>query len=54
MYEMARIQIQCIWVHAVKKSSFLRRDEIDSSHYPVFHQVEAVRLLGRPAEGGRG
>ncbi|KAK4304411.1 hypothetical protein Pmani_023637 [Petrolisthes manimaculis] len=22
-----------------------RRDEIDSSHYPVFHQVEGVRLL---------
>ena len=32
-------------------SSFLvtgdvyRRDEIDSSHYPVFHQMEGVRLL---------
>ena len=24
---------------------FWRRDEIDSSHYPVFHQVEGVRLL---------
>ena len=24
-----------------------RRDEIDASHYPVFHQVEAVRLLDR-------
>ena len=23
-----------------------RRDEIDSSHYPVFHQMEGVRLLG--------
>lgn len=22
-----------------------RRDEIDSSHYPVFHQVEGVRLF---------
>lgn len=23
-----------------------RRDEVDRSHYPVFHQVEAVRLCG--------
>ena len=23
-----------------------RRDEIDSTHYPVFHQMEGVRLLG--------
>lgn len=23
-----------------------RRDEIDSGHYPVFHQIEAVRLVG--------
>ena len=23
-----------------------RRDEIDSSHYPVFHQIEGVRLVG--------
>ena len=22
-----------------------RRDEIDSTHYPVFHQVEGVRLI---------
>ncbi len=22
-----------------------RRDEIDATHYPVFHQVEGVRLL---------
>lgn len=22
-----------------------RRDEIDSSHYPVFHQMEGVRLF---------
>ena len=22
-----------------------RRDEIDSSHYPVFHQIEGVRLV---------
>lgn len=22
-----------------------RRDEIDASHYPVFHQMEAVRLF---------
>lgn len=26
-----------------------RRDEIDASHYPVFHQAEAVRLLDREA-----
>jgi phenylalanyl-tRNA synthetase alpha subunit len=26
---------------------YFRRDEIDRSHYPVFHQVEAVRLLGK-------
>lgn len=24
-----------------------RRDEIDSTHYPVFHQIDAVRLLNR-------
>ncbi len=24
-----------------------RRDAIDATHYPVFHQVEAVRLLNR-------
>ncbi|XP_055855947.1 probable phenylalanine--tRNA ligase, mitochondrial [Episyrphus balteatus] len=24
-----------------------RRDEIDSTHYPVFHQLDAVRLLNR-------
>lgn len=24
-----------------------RRDEIDSTHYPVFHQVDAVRLMNR-------
>lgn len=24
-----------------------RRDEIDSTHYPVFHQVDAVRLCGK-------
>ena len=24
-----------------------RRDEVDSSHYPVFHQVEGVRLFSR-------
>ena len=24
-----------------------RRDEIDSSHYPVFHQAEGVRLFPR-------
>jgi len=24
-----------------------RRDEIDSSHYPVFHQMEGVRLFNR-------
>ena len=23
-----------------------RRDEIDSTHYPVFHQIEGVRLVG--------
>ena len=22
-----------------------RRDEIDSTHYPVFHQIEGVRLI---------
>ena len=22
-----------------------RRDEIDSTHYPVFHQIEGVRLV---------
>jgi phenylalanyl-tRNA synthetase alpha chain len=22
-----------------------RRDEIDSSHYPVFHQMEGVRIF---------
>lgn len=25
-----------------------RRDEIDKSHYPVFHQIEGVRLFSRP------
>jgi phenylalanyl-tRNA synthetase alpha chain len=24
-----------------------RRDEIDSTHYPVFHQVDAVRLCSK-------
>jgi phenylalanyl-tRNA synthetase alpha subunit len=24
-----------------------RRDEIDSTHYPVFHQIEGVRLVGK-------
>lgn len=24
-----------------------RRDEIDASHYPVFHQLDAVRILSR-------
>ena len=24
-----------------------RQDEIDSSHYPIFHQVEGVRLFSR-------
>lgn len=24
-----------------------RRDEIDSTHYPVFHQVDAVRLIAK-------
>ena len=24
-----------------------RRDEIDSSHYPIFHQMEGVRLFSR-------
>ena len=23
-----------------------RRDEIDSTHYPVFHQLEGVRIFG--------
>ena len=23
-----------------------RRDEIDRFHYPVFHQMEAVRMMG--------
>ncbi|KNC71892.1 phenylalanyl-tRNA synthetase [Sphaeroforma arctica JP610] len=23
-----------------------RRDEIDSSHYPVFHQMEGMRMFG--------
>ena len=26
-----------------------RRDEIDSSHFPVFHQVEGVRLFSKQA-----
>lgn len=26
-----------------------RRDEIDASHYPVFHQMEGVRLFPNPA-----
>ena len=25
--------------------AFYRRDEIDSSHYPAFHQAEGVRLM---------
>ena len=24
-----------------------RRDEIDASHYPVFHQMEGVRLFSK-------
>ena len=24
-----------------------RRDEIDCSHYPVFHQMEGVRIIRR-------
>jgi phenylalanyl-tRNA synthetase alpha chain len=26
-----------------------RRDEIDASHYPVFHQMEGVRIFKRSA-----
>jgi len=29
----------------------LRRDEIDSSHYPVFHQMEGARLFSADASG---
>lgn len=28
-----------------KKGECFRRDEIDASHYPVFHQMEVVRAL---------
>lgn len=31
-----------------------RRDEIDTSHFPVFHQVEGVRLCGRYEMAERG
>lgn len=31
-----------------------RRDEIDSTHYPVFHQMEGVRLLTRDELFGQG
>lgn len=32
-----------------------RRDEIDASHYPVFHQMEGVRIFERtlPAFNGK-
>ena len=30
-----------------------RRDEIDSSHYPVFHQVEGASIFGADADGIR-
>ena len=30
-----------------------RRDEIDATHYPVFHQMEGVRLLGEKDLGCR-
>ncbi len=28
------------------KGDVYRRDEIDKFHYPVFHQMEAVHMLG--------
>ena len=28
-----------------------RRDEIDASHYPVFHQIEVARIFGTDASG---
>lgn len=30
-----------------------RRDEIDASHYPVFHQVEGVRLTTKSEVSSR-
>lgn len=30
-----------------------RRDEIDASHYPVFHQMEGVRLFSAHQVGPR-
>ena len=27
------------------RRDFYRRDEIDSSHYPIFHQMEGVRMF---------
>ena len=30
-----------------------RKDEIDATHYPVFHQMEGVCLTDEPAEGLR-
>ena len=43
--------------HFLVTGDVYRRDEIDSSHYPVFHQMEGVRLfsreeLFRPSNGG--
>jgi len=31
-----------------------RRDEIDSTHYPVFHQVDGVRLCSKHEVSFRG
>ena len=33
--------------HFLVTGDVYRRDEIDSSHYPVFHQMEGVRLFSR-------
>ncbi len=30
----------------IYKGDVYRRDEIDKFHYPVFHQMEAVHMLG--------
>lgn len=32
---------------------YYRRDEVDSSHYPVFHQMEGVKLFTAEDYGDR-
>lgn len=35
---------------SLKQGDVYRRDEIDKFHYPVFHQMEAVKMLGEKSQ----